>query len=309
MHLQQILENVHYLSGASNVGLVIGEGQNAVLIDSGVGRRSGRQIFQMLTDLGLKLAAILNTHGHGDHVGGNAYLVEKTGARVYAPRYDAVIMADPLWGTLCTFGGAEPIDELRLPRFSPEPCAVDVVVADGTTTVAGIPFEVVSLPGHTASHVGYIVNRVFFTGDALAGPEELSGSPVSYAYSVGQCLQSLEKLRRFSCSWYVPGHGAVLQDIQGVIDLNVAQINRMLDAVQASLDGSAADSSDIMVGVCRLLGLELHSTKHYYLLSPTLHSALSYLSNSGRIHHTIRNNRMLWSKVAEEPMCCSSTAP
>jgi glyoxylase-like metal-dependent hydrolase (beta-lactamase superfamily II) len=301
MRPQHILDNVHYIPGASNVGLVIGDAQQAVLIDSGPGQRSGRQILEMLKERDLSLAAILVTHGHGDHVGGNAYLVQHTAARVYAPAYDAVVMADPIWGTVCTFGGAEPIDELRIPRFAPEPCPADMIVAEGHINVADIPVQVVPLPGHTASHVGYIVGDVFFTGDILAGYAELAGAPVSYAYSIGMRLESLARLRRYSCSWYVPGHGPAQQDIADLVNLNIAQVHRMLDTILACLDQGPAEASEIMVAMCGSLGVAVKDIKHYYLVYPTLYAALSYLSNSGEIRNEVQANRLLWSRAKGSP--------
>ena len=70
MHLQHVFNSVYYLPGASNIGLVIGDAQQAILVDTGVGQRSGRQLLQILEERNLHLVAILNTHGHGDHVGG-----------------------------------------------------------------------------------------------------------------------------------------------------------------------------------------------------------------------------------------------
>lgn len=40
--------------------------------------------------------ATLNTHCHGDHSGGNAYLVERAGVKVYAPLCDAVVLRQPV---------------------------------------------------------------------------------------------------------------------------------------------------------------------------------------------------------------------
>jgi len=93
LDLHRIQDDVYYIPGALNVGVIVGRDSQAVLIDSGIGDRSGRQILQLLEGQGLKPAAILNTHAHGDHTGGNAYIVERTGALVYAPELDAMIAA------------------------------------------------------------------------------------------------------------------------------------------------------------------------------------------------------------------------
>ena len=94
MELQHIKDDVYYLSGIINIGVVAGEDGQAILIDSGLSDRSGRRILQALEAEGLRPVAVLNTHCHGDHSGGNAYLVEKAGVRVYAPLWDAMSCAN-----------------------------------------------------------------------------------------------------------------------------------------------------------------------------------------------------------------------
>lgn len=295
MYLQHLVGNVYCVPGASNIGLVIGEERQAFLIDSGVGQRSGRQLLRMLEEQGLALAAILNTHGHGDHVGGNAYLVAHTGARIYAPVYDSVVLQNPLWGTMCMFSGAEPPDELRAPRFAAESCKADVLVTEEMLHVAGVPVKPVSLPGHTASHTGYIVCDVFFTGDILAGEEELDNTAISYAYSVTRRLESLEKLKGYRCARYVLGHGTVHEEIAALIERNIAQVQDVLDCIKAFLRSGEAQASQVFEAVCAHCGIQVRNVREYYLLYPTLHAFLSHLSNSGQITHTVKGNRLVWS--------------
>lgn len=308
MHLQQLVGNVYCLPGASNVGLVMGEARQAFLIDTGVGQRSGRQILRILEEQGLALAAILNTHGHGDHVGGNAYLVANTGARIYAPVHDSVVLQNPLWGTMCMFSGADPLDELRAPRFAAEPCRADFVVAEEPLQVAGVSVEPVPLPGHTASHTGYIVNDVFFTGDILAGEEELEKTVISYAYSVGRRLESLDKLKGYECARYVLGHGTVHDDIHELIERNVAQVQNVLECIKAYLTKGDAETSRIFEVVCSHCGLQVRNVREYYLLYPTLHAFLSHLSNSGQITPAVKDNRLVWSAKGNGGACAPTRA-
>jgi glyoxylase-like metal-dependent hydrolase (beta-lactamase superfamily II) len=297
LQLQHVLNNVYYLPGASNIGLVIGEGQQALLIDTGVGERSGRQLLQLLEERGLHLVAIFNTPGHGDHAGGNAYLAEHTGAQVYAPLHDGIVLRYPVWGTLCTFGGAEPIAELSVPRFAPHSCAVDVTVTEGELEIAGVTVQVVPLPGHTGTHTGYIVDNVFFIGDILAGEAELANAPISYAYSITKRLASLEKLRHYSCACYVLGHGPVERDITQLIERNIAQLNDVLAFIKAYLAHGGAEANELLVAVCAKYGITIRNVREYYMLYPTLHSFLSHLNNCGEITHSVENNRLLWHTV------------
>jgi glyoxylase-like metal-dependent hydrolase (beta-lactamase superfamily II) len=297
LRLQHLLDNAYYVPGASNVGLVIGEGRQAFLIDTGVGTRSGRLLLQLLQDQGLTLVAILNTHGHGDHVGGNAYLVEHTKALVYAPVLDSVAIQHPRWGTMCVFGGAEPPAEVAVPRFAPEPCAVDRTVTEGFIQIAGVQVQVVSLPGHTSSHSGYIASGAFFMGDILAGEVELRNAPLSYAYSVTQRLQSLEKLRAYSCQYYVPGHGEAIQDIASLVERNILQITAAQDLIKGYVSQHPAEANDILIHLCAHYGIVLRNIKEYFHWYPILHSYLSHLSNAGQILPEVKHNRLLWRTV------------
>jgi hydroxyacylglutathione hydrolase len=92
-----------------------------------------------LEERGLYLAAILNTHHHHDHVGGNLELLRTVKVPVYAHESDAA----------------------RIPGFSHG-------LAHGqTAVVAGIEFEAHHVPGHTTGALAYQMGDVCFTGDTL----------------------------------------------------------------------------------------------------------------------------------------------
>lgn len=88
---------------------------------------------------GLKLAAILATHHHADHVGGAQELVEATGCPVFGPARERL----PIAVTPLRRG-----DRARLPAL-------------------GIEFEVLDVPGHTAGHIAYYGHGALFCGDTL----------------------------------------------------------------------------------------------------------------------------------------------
>jgi glyoxylase-like metal-dependent hydrolase (beta-lactamase superfamily II) len=222
---------------------------------------------------------------------------------VYAPVHDAVVLQYPAWGTMCMFGGAEPIAEMAAPRFNPQPCATDVIVTEGSIEIAGIAIQIVPLPGHTGSHTGYIANDVFFTGDILAGEEELANPALSYAYSVTKRLQSLERLCNYSCKYYVLGHGRVESDIQDLVERNIAQIHDTLNFIATYLDQGCAEANDLLAAMCVQYHIEIRNLRQYFLHYPTLHSFLSHLSNRGEIEYQIRDHRLLWCKAKGADRC------
>jgi hydroxyacylglutathione hydrolase len=97
-------------------------------------------IERALDEYGLTLGAILATHHHGDHVGGN----------------DALARRFP---GLAVFGSAH--DRGRIP-------AQNRFVEDGEAIEAvGLAFRCLLIPGHTLGAVAYVGHGAVFTGDTM----------------------------------------------------------------------------------------------------------------------------------------------
>jgi glyoxylase-like metal-dependent hydrolase (beta-lactamase superfamily II) len=107
-----------------------------------------------LAGMGASCAAILITHGHYDHLGGVADLAEGTGAPVYMPEGERFLL--------------EQFRDYAPAQFTGRNHTPDHTLAGGETVgVAGIDFEVVSIPGHSPAHIGYFADGELFSGDLL----------------------------------------------------------------------------------------------------------------------------------------------
>jgi hydroxyacylglutathione hydrolase len=107
-----------------------------------------------LARLATRCEAILVTHGHWDHLVGVADLAEGTGAPVYMPEGERMLLENP---------GAFTPAGLTVHPYTP-----DVLLEGGEVIeVAGISFEVVSVPGHSPAHVAYYSDGCLFSGDVL----------------------------------------------------------------------------------------------------------------------------------------------
>lgn len=108
--LTQVSENSYYIQSPAKIGLVRLNDTDVCLIDSGNDKEAGRKVRQLLDQNGWHLTAIYNTHSNADHIGGNQYLQNQTGCRVYAPGIECDLTRHPLLEPAFLYGGYPPKD-------------------------------------------------------------------------------------------------------------------------------------------------------------------------------------------------------
>jgi glyoxylase-like metal-dependent hydrolase (beta-lactamase superfamily II) len=138
---------------------------DAIVVDPGFDSRS---VLQLLDSHARRLAAILNTHGHVDHIAGNGALKQAyPAAPLLIGRNDADALSDTELNLSASFG---------MPITSP---AADRLVDDGETLeVAGFTLEVREIPGHSPG-------SVIFLGKTH-DPPFLLGGDVLFKDSIGR---------------------------------------------------------------------------------------------------------------------------
>lgn len=144
-----------------------------------------------LDERGVRVAAILLTHHHHDHVGGAAYLAERTGAPVWAHAINADLIDFPLERT----------------------------IADGQ--LLGGRLTAIFTPGHAPGHLAFrdAASGVVIAGDMVAGTGTIVVAPPEG--HMGTYLSSLQRLKDEAPTAIVPAHGPLITDPQGHLDTYV----------------------------------------------------------------------------------------
>ncbi len=156
-HVLQV-HTIVYMPFAENTYVVWRpERQDALVIDPGL---EPDLILSFLEEEGRQAAALLNTHGHADHIAGNAPLkLAFPQAPLIIGAKEERLLTDTMANLSAPFG---------LPIVSPP---ADRLVREGDIfEAAGITLEVLEVPGHSSGHVVYLFRAdpiVVFGGDVL----------------------------------------------------------------------------------------------------------------------------------------------
>jgi len=168
------------------------------LVDPGL---EPARIIEYLEEQQLVPVAILNTHGHSDHIGGNGAVKRRwPDCTLMIGQGDAPKLTDPMQNLSGPFG---------MELVSP---AADETVTDGgRRTIAGVDLRVLETPGHSAGHVVYVYEGagpwIVFVGDVI-----FQGSVGRHDFPDGNLKQLVESIHQKLFTMpddtiLLPGHG------------------------------------------------------------------------------------------------------
>lgn len=203
-------------AGFAHCQIVAGDGGEVVVIDPG---RAG-PVLDALARERIPLTSvrwIVLTHGDGDHWGGAAALVERSGAQVAAHEAERAYL-----------------DGTRMPPFSlPKrlliglggrravPPRVDRWLRDGETVGR---LEVIHTPGHTPGHICLQAGTDLIAGDAFTTGERFSEVPRLMSADAAGARRAIRALAGREISRAFSGHGPPADDAAGRLRELVARL-------------------------------------------------------------------------------------
>lgn len=295
MTLQQISERVWWLGGAvSSVAVDNGAG-GALIVDTGLDDAQARKLVRGLGAQGLTPAAILNTHSHADHHGGNAHILSRfPDLPVYAPALEAAIIQHPVLEPLSLYGAMPPA-ELQT-KFLLAPASPAQALDAGRHALGGAEVELLEVPGHAAQMFAVRIDKVLYAADALFGPEALSKHPLTFCADSAAQKASAQALGELSgIRTVLVGHGDPCGDLHALAAANLAAYAQTTAWVLEAATQGTAGLDELLARAAALAGVQMKQMGPLLLNRAVVAAHLKELLTDGRVNAEIMENRLLWS--------------
>ena len=288
-------EGVYYLPGAVNMALAVGPAKEAVIVDTGGDKDAGRRVKKACEALSVTPVAILNTHAHADHYGGNDFLVRNFNLPVYAPPFEASIIENPYLEPVYLFNGAKPPAELMSKWLLAKPVQVTHLLAPEKLELAGLTLEIHDTSGHAHTHYAVKIGDVLVAADAVFGSSVLDKYPLPFGQDIGAQRESAVRVTELGARVVLPGHGDPTEAVEGLVQANLAAFTRAADTVQTVCTGVSTES--VLKAAADTLELTINDLPRYYLNLCVVSAYLSFLRETGRVELKLEHNEVRWSGV------------
>ena len=289
--LIQVSENNYYIQSPAKIGLIKLNDAEVILIDSGNDKDAGKKVRKILDANGWTLKAIINTHSNADHIGGNKYLQDQTGCKIYASGTEADFTNHPLLEPSFLYGGFPPKD-LRHKFLMAQESKVENL----TSNVLPEGFEIIPLPGHFFDMIGIRTPEdVVYLADCLSSKEALDKYQIGFIYDVGAYIATLEKVKTMKAKMFVPAHAEATENIAELAQYNLDKVKEIAEKILAICSEPLCFET-ILKKLFDEYGLKLNF-EQYALVGSTVKSYLAWLKDQGRLNVKFEENMLLWETV------------
>lgn len=289
--LNQVSTNSYYVQSPAKIGVVKLNDKDVCLIDSGSDKDAGRKVRQILDTNNWRLTAIFNTHSNADHIGGNKYLQDQTGCKIYAPGIECDFTNHTLLEPSFLYGGFPPKD-LRHKFLMAQESNAEYLTED----VLPKGMSVIPLPGHFFDMVGFRdMDDVVYLADCLLSKETLEKYQIGFIYDVSAYLDTLEIVKNLKAKIFVPAHAEVTDDIAPLAQMNIDKVHEIADGI-LEICKKPMIFEKVLQQLFNTYGLKMNF-EQYVLVGSTVRSYLSWLKDMGRIGVIFENGQLLWNTI------------
>ncbi len=291
--MKELAQDIYYLAGGVNCGILETGDGGCLIVDTGNSEDSGKKILKSCRAAGLEPRAIVNTHSHADHYGGNAYLVKHLEIPVYAPIFEESILHYPILEPIYLWSGARAPKELHNKFLLAAPSPAKVLNEAGKCKIAGLEIELLEVSGHAHIQFAVLVGEVLFAADAVFGANILEKYPLSFMVDIENAREAIETVRNCGAKIILPGHGEPTTDVNALCDANLAALERANQAVLIACQDKGT-TPEILSRVCAMLEINMTDLTRYVLNQTAVLAHLTDLEEHGMIEHRIVQNTLVW---------------
>lgn len=289
--LNQVGERSYYINCPAKIGIYKVNDTEVYLIDSGNDKDAGRKVRKILNENGWSLKGIINTHSNADHIGGNKYLQQQTGCKIFADGIEAAFTKFPLLEPSFLYGGY-PCKDLRHKfLLASESDVCDITDADFPKEL-----EVIPLRGHFFDMIGIRTpDNVIFLADCISSKSTLEKYQISFIYDIAEYLNTLDKVEAMEAAMFVPAHSDVTNNIKSVVQLNRQKVFDISNDIQSILKTPMC-FEELLNRLFDEYGLTMNF-EQYVLVGSTVRSYLSWLKDNEKIKTDFTDNSLMWSSL------------
>ena len=289
--LIQAAGNTYYFNCPAKIGVYCLPNNKVILIDSGNDKEAGRKILKILNEKNWELEAIISTHSNADHIGGNKFLSDRTGCKVYAKGIEKAFCEYPILEPSILFG-AYPNKHLRHKFLMAEPCQVNDI--ENFTLPSGM--EVFSLKGHFFDMIGVKTpDKVSFLADSIFSEAVLKKYPMAFVYDIAEFIKTLDFIETLDAEMFIPAHTDTLRDIKPLVDINRKMVFEIINCIK-NICKKPSHFEAILKEIFDKYDMELNFSQ-YALAGSTVRSYLSYLLDNNILAAEFQNNYLLWKLI------------
>lgn len=285
--IKHIKGNTYYFEAYTHVGIYKINDSEVILIDSCDHKRMAKGLNRQLSEMGLKVKTIINTHCHVDHICGNRFFQDEHGCNILSTKMEQPFILYPDLEATFYYSGID-TEKSKNPFFMVEPSESEII------TEENIPegFEIIPLPGHGFEMIGVRTpDDVVFLADAVISKATWESYKWPFFHDVNRSIETLEKIKDLKAYCIVPSHNAPVDDIEDLAQYNIDKMNEKKTLTLDCAEGRTFE--EIFKIIMEKEELQIRTEK-YPLYAKMIRNFLQGLVEDGKIHGILEDNRYVY---------------